>query len=180
MPTQRKLVILGAFWLRLPLLALAIARLVYTRRLCNNGIDIGLDSALVTIWMLVESTYALLVSQFLALRAFTLSFNSGFGFGFTVNAGPESYSMQRTRGNKVGSGGGSGGGSRVVALNAYGAGSKAGMRDWRDGGDASSGGTNTMSIMRETEYSVQYLDSTDEMPILREARDGRSGVEGFR
>lgn len=96
MPLRRKFAVVGAFYLRLPLVGLSAGRFVYTKRLCASGGDLGLDSALVLIWLCIESSFALLASQFLALRTFTLSFNSGFGLGFTVNAGPESYSMQRT------------------------------------------------------------------------------------
>lgn len=96
MPLRRKAVVIGAFYLRLPVIGLSAGRFVYTKRLCSDNVDLGLDSAIVLIWQCIESSFALLASQFLAMRAFTLSLNSGFGLGFTVNAGPESYSMQRT------------------------------------------------------------------------------------
>ena len=162
MPTRKRLVVLGAFWLRSPLLALSVGRFIYTRRLCRKGVDLGLDSALLLIWLLVESTYALLVSQFLALRAFTLSFNSGFGFGFTVNAGPESYSLQQRSGNKAASKPGSG---AFVATESD---CQTATRNWQD--DRPTRGMTTLNIVRETEYSVEYLSSTDEIPILRETR----------
>lgn len=167
MPTRKRLVVLGAFWLRSPLLALSVSRLIYTRRFCSKDVDPGLDSALVLIWLLVESTYALLVSQFLALRAFTLSFNSGFGFGFTVNAGLDSYSLQQRSENKAASKPGS---RAAVAIESD---CRAATRNWQD--DASSRGTNTLNIVRETEYSVEYLSSTDEIPILRGA--GQDGLD---
>jgi len=158
MPTKRKLAVLSAFYLRIPMIGISIGRLVYTRKLCNQNNDLGLDTALVLIWICVEGTYALLASHFLALRALTLSFNSGFGFGFTVNAGPESYSMQnRSRsGLKSKSGGGSqdAGQSRTGVTNA--------VHDSR----STLRHKASLSIMRETEYSVQYQDVTDEAPIL--------------
>ena len=141
------------------MIGLSIGRLVYTRRLCTHSNDLGLDTALVLIWICIEATYALLASHFLALRALTLSFNSGFGFGFTVNAGPESYSMQhRSRtGLKSRSGGGTQdlGQSRSDTAR-VGHESRSTLRDKA-----------SLNIMRETEYSVQYQDVTDEAPILR-------------
>ena len=158
MPTRKKLTVLSAFYLGVPVIGISIGRLIYTRKLCTKSNDLGLDTALVLIWICIEATYALLASHFLALRALTLSFNSGFGFGFTVNAGPESYSMQhRSRtGLKSKSGGGTqdAGPSRMGTAGA-GHDSRSTLRDKA-----------SLSIMRETEYSVQYQDVTDEAPIL--------------
>ena len=158
MPTRKKLTVLSAFYLRIPVIGISIGRLIYTRKLCTKSNDLGLDTALVLIWICIEATYALLASHFLALRALTLSFNSGFGFGFTVNAGPESYSMQhRSRtGVKSKSGGGTqdAGPSRLGTAG-VGHDSRSTLRDKA-----------SLSIMRETEYSVQYQDVTDEAPIL--------------
>jgi hypothetical protein len=161
MPTSRKLAVLSAFYLRLPIIGISIGRLVYTQKLCNKPSDLGLSTALVLIWICVQASYALLASNFLALRALTLSFNSGFGFGFTLNAGPESYSMhQRSRaGLKSKSGGDSHtAGSTGLVL------SKAVLDS-----HSSSRELSNLSIMRETEYSVQYQDVTDEAPILSRA-----------
>jgi len=164
MPTRRKLAVLSAFYLRIPVIGISIGRLVFTRKLCSqsNSNDLGLDTALVLIWICIEATYALLASHFLALRALTLSFNSGFGFGFTINAGPESYSMQhrsRTDG-KSRSGGGTqdAGPSRLVTAGGAGHESRSTLRDKA-----------SLSILRETEYSVQYQDVADEAPILSRA-----------
>jgi len=161
MPTRRKLAVLSAFYLRIPVMGISIGRLVYTRKLCTESNDLGLDTALVLIWICIEATYALLASHFLALRALTLSFNSGFGFGFTVNAGPESYSMQhRSRtGLKSRSGGGTQDlGQSRLGTAGVGHDSRSTLRD-----------KSSLNIMRETEYSVQYQDVTDEAPILRKA-----------
>jgi len=161
MPTKRKLAVLSAFYLRIPVIGISIGRLVYTQKLCNQGGDLGLDTTIVLIWICVEATYALLASHFLALRALTLSFNSGFGFGFTVNAGPESYSMQhRSRsGLKSKSDGGTQDAEQSRLGRAEAAhNSRSTLRDQA-----------SLSIMRETEYSVQYQDVTDEAPILSRA-----------
>jgi hypothetical protein len=175
MPTNKKLIVLGAFYLRLPMLGISIGRLIYTQRLCRSGGDLGLDSSLVLIWMIIEASYALLTSHFLALRTLTLSFNSGFGFGFTLNAGPESYSMHQS--------------SRTAFMMSRNVNSQAteqdkssasrlpcGSEDHRNsprdltpsGRKDSASGSETigLSIMRETEYTVHYQDVADEAPIL--------------
>jgi hypothetical protein len=161
MPTRRKLAVLSAFYLRIPITGVSIGRFVYTQNLCNQTSDLGLSTALVLIWLCVQASYALLASNFLALRALTLSFNSGFGFGFTLNAGPESYSMhQRSRAGLKSKSGGSTQGAGLTGLVS----SKIGADS-----HSSSRELSNLSIMRETEYSVQYQDVTDEAPILSRA-----------
>lgn len=126
MPLRNKVLVVGAFYLRVPLVGLSAGRFVHTKRLCTDGVDLGLDSAIVLIWLCMEASFALLVSHFLALRSFALSFNSNFGQGFVTQAGPESYSMQRT-GNKSGgnaTGNGSGSGSGRGLWSRRGGGSK--------------------------------------------------------
>jgi hypothetical protein len=161
MPTRRKLAVLSAFYLRLPIVGISIGRLVYTQNICNQTSDLGLSTALVLIWICIQVSYALLASNFLALRALTLSFNSGFGFGFTLNAGPESYSMhRRSRAglkDKSGRDSQTAGSTGLVSSN-----------DVLDS-HSSSRELSNLSIMRETEYSVQYQDVTDEAPILSRA-----------
>jgi hypothetical protein len=175
MPTNKKLAVLGAFYLRLPIMGISIGRLIYTRRLCRSGGDLGLDSSLVLIWVIIEASYALLTSHFLALRALTLSFNSGFGFGFTLNAGPESYSMHRSSraGLRSGRNDGSQTGTQdksIVPRAAYGSDDyHTSMRESTPSTreDSASGREPPgLSIMRETEYTVHYQDVTDEAPIL--------------
>jgi hypothetical protein len=167
MPTNKKLIVLGAFYLRLPMLGISIGRLIYTQRLCHSGGDLGLDSSLALIWMIIEASYA--------LRALTLSFNSGFGFGFTLNAGPESYSMHQSSRTAFGM-------SRNINSQATTAdkssvstppyGSEDRHKSPRDptpsGRKDSASGSETigLSIMRETEYTVHYQDVADEAPIL--------------
>jgi hypothetical protein len=82
MPWTKKAVLLIAFYLRLPVIALSLGRNVYTLRLRHQASDAGLDSAIVTIWLEVQLAYALASSTLSALKAFTESFNSGFGLGF--------------------------------------------------------------------------------------------------
>jgi hypothetical protein len=82
MPWTKKAILLIAFYLRLPVVALSLGRNVYTLRLRHQTSDAGLDPAIVTIWLEVQLTYALAASTLSALKAFTESFNSGFGLGF--------------------------------------------------------------------------------------------------
>lgn len=100
MPLKRKLIVIAAFNLRLPVIGLSIGRMVYTQRLCDSTTDFGLGSGLVIIWLTIETSFAIVSNTFAALRAFTMSFNSTFGLGFVANAGSESYTMFQYRGNK--------------------------------------------------------------------------------
>lgn len=83
MPRTKKAILLVAFYLRLPVIALSIGRNAYTLRLRQETSDAGLDSAIVTIWLEAQLAYALAVSTLSALKHFTESSNSGFGLGFT-------------------------------------------------------------------------------------------------
>jgi hypothetical protein len=83
MPWTKKSVLLIAFYLRLPVIGLSLGRNAYTLRLSHASSDAGLDSAIVTIWLEVQLAYALAASTLSALKAFTESFETGFGLGFT-------------------------------------------------------------------------------------------------
>ena len=83
MPWTKKSVLLVAFYLRIPVIGLSLGRNAYTLRLSNTSSDAGLDSAIVTIWLEVQLAYALAASTLSALKAFTESFETGFGLGFT-------------------------------------------------------------------------------------------------
>ena len=91
--------ILIAFYLRLPVLGFSIGRNYYTMQLRLPQTDQGLGSALVVIWLEVELAYALAASTLSALKAFTESFNSGFGLGFTRGKGDGSYGMSNVSGS---------------------------------------------------------------------------------
>lgn len=83
MPWIKKSVLLVAFYLRIPVIGLSLGRNAYTLRLSHASSDAGLDSAIVTIWLEVQLAYALAASTLSALKAFTESFETGFGLGFT-------------------------------------------------------------------------------------------------
>jgi hypothetical protein len=83
MPWIKKSFLIIAFYLRLPVIGFSLCRNVYTLRLHQASSDAGLDSAIVTIWLEVQLTYALAASTLSALKAFTESFETGFGLGFT-------------------------------------------------------------------------------------------------
>lgn len=97
MSWTKKAILIVAFYLRLPVIGLSIGRNTYTLRLHNAASDPGLDSTIVTIWLEVQLTYALAASTLSALKAFTESFNSGFGLAFTRGKSESgSYALSRT------------------------------------------------------------------------------------
>lgn len=100
MPRGKKALIILAFYLRLPVLGFAIGRNYYTLQLRLPQSDAGLNSALVVIWLEVELAYALAASTLSALKAFTESFNSGFGLGFTRGKGDTSYGLSDVSGSQ--------------------------------------------------------------------------------
>lgn len=99
MPWSKKAMIIIAFYLRLPVIGLSIGRSYYTMQLRLPQTDPGLGSALVVIWLEIELAYALAASTLSALKAFTESFNSGFGLGFTRGKGDGSYGMSDISGS---------------------------------------------------------------------------------
>jgi hypothetical protein len=83
MPWTKKSFLIIAFYLRLPVIGFSLGRNAYTLRLHQASSDAGLDSAIVTIWLEAQLAYALAASTLSALKAFTESFETGFGLGFT-------------------------------------------------------------------------------------------------
>jgi len=105
MPWTKKAVLLIAFYLRLPVIALSLGRNAYTLRLHHQSSDAGLDSAIVTIWLEVQLAYALAASTLSALKHFTESFNSGFGLGFTRGKSENgSYALSHMSRSNTGTG----------------------------------------------------------------------------
>lgn len=102
MPLRKKAMILIAFYLRLPVLGFSIGRNYYTMQLRQPSTDPGTGSALVVIWLEVELAYALAASTLSALKAFTESFNSGFGLGFTRGKSVSGYGMSDVSGSSSG------------------------------------------------------------------------------
>lgn len=75
-------------------IGLSVARNYFTLQLRLPSTDVGLASGLVVILLECQLAYALASSTLSASKAFTESFNSGFGLGFTRNAGGEdSYGL---------------------------------------------------------------------------------------
>jgi len=74
-------------------IGLSLGRNYYTLQLRLPNSDPGLDSALVVIWTEVQLAYALASSTLSALKAFTESFNSGFGLGFTRGKSDSNYAL---------------------------------------------------------------------------------------
>lgn len=92
MPLQKKAMVLTAFYLRLPVIGLSLGRNYYTLDLNDSGPDPSPSAAFVVIWLEIELAYALAANTFSTLKAFTESFNSSFGLGFT-RAARETYDM---------------------------------------------------------------------------------------
>ncbi|KAF2172959.1 hypothetical protein M409DRAFT_16910 [Zasmidium cellare ATCC 36951] len=99
MAKSKKLFITVAFWIRLPALGFSIGRNYYTLLLNHKETDVGLDSALVTIWLEVELAYAIGSSTLSALKSFTDNFATGFGLGFTRGKGEDSYGLSNVSGS---------------------------------------------------------------------------------
>lgn len=105
MPWTKKAVLIIAFYLRLPVIALSLGRNAYTLRLRHQVSDAGLDSAIVTIWLEVQLAYPLAASTLSALKAFTGSLNSGFGLGFTRRKSDDgSYALSAMSRSVIGTG----------------------------------------------------------------------------
>lgn len=92
MPIQKKAMVFTAFCLRLPVIALSIVREIFTARLNQQDSDPSYGGALVVILMEIELAYAIAANTLSVLKAFTESFNSGFGQGFTRGKGSQ-YDM---------------------------------------------------------------------------------------
>lgn len=92
MPLRKKAMVLIAFYLRLPVIALTIVRELSTNRLADKDSDPSYGGAMVVIWMEIQLAYSLAANTLSALKAFTESFNSGFGQGFTRGKGSQ-YDM---------------------------------------------------------------------------------------
>ncbi|KAF1826103.1 uncharacterized protein K489DRAFT_350412 [Dissoconium aciculare CBS 342.82] len=98
MRRTKKIMLTAAFCIRIPVLLLSIGRSMSVAELQQPQIDVGLQSALVAIWMDVELAIALAASTISALKTFTENFNIGFGLGFTRGRLEQRYDMsERTR-----------------------------------------------------------------------------------
>lgn len=115
MPRSKKLILLTAFYLRAPVLALSLARNAATLRLARPASDPSFDAARVAIWTEAQLAYALAASTLSALKAFAESFNSGFGLGFTRGKGEGSYALSAVRSGSAGGGPGSGASAAAAA-----------------------------------------------------------------
>lgn len=180
MPRSKKLLLLTAFYLRAPVLALTLARNAAVLRLARPARDPSFDAARVAIWTDAQLAYALASSTLSALRAFAESFNSGFGLGFVRGKAEGSYALSALS-RATGSGDaapaedGRGAGSPGLKTVRYeetagragspGSSTRALRRGWEDGagaGSEASGGDTVagraeggLVIVRETALSVK-------------------------
>lgn len=184
MPRSKKLILLTAFYLRAPVLALSLARNAATLRLARPASDPSFDAAKVAIWTEAQLAYALAASTLSALKAFAESFNSGFGLGFTRGKGEGSYALSTVQSGAAGGGPGSGAsaaaglaapelkavryeetetagragslGSRTESTRPLRRGLEGGAGSEASSGDTGGGrGEGGLVIMRETELSVR-------------------------
>ncbi|KAK3724870.1 hypothetical protein LTR37_000918 [Vermiconidia calcicola] len=101
MPLAKKVIVITALYLRLPVIGFSIARDYYTLQLRLPGTDAGLTSGIVAIWLSVQLAYALASSTLSASKAFTESFNSGFGLSFARGKGENSYGLSEISSGKT-------------------------------------------------------------------------------
>ncbi|KAF1939314.1 hypothetical protein EJ02DRAFT_352564, partial [Clathrospora elynae] len=111
MQVRNKLIVIFAFWLRLPTIIFSLLRLNATHKLTTAS-DVSLTAAIVVIWQAVELSYSLAAATIAALKQFTESLNTGFGHGelMRVHGNSQTYKMsdgsaasKNTKASRVGS-----------------------------------------------------------------------------
>ncbi|KAL8834897.1 MAG: hypothetical protein Q9170_003539 [Blastenia crenularia] len=80
MPSTRKLGIITAFYIRVPVLALTLARNHYIHKLLSDS-DTGLTARTVIIWQEAELTYSIAAATLMCLKPLVKDFNTSFGLG---------------------------------------------------------------------------------------------------
>lgn len=150
MPTKRKVGIITAFYIRIPVLALTLARNHYVQKLLNDS-DTGLVARIAIIWQEVELAYSIAAATLMCLKSFVKDFNTSFGLGGEMvrTYAATGYIASNNNGSqslasKIGRLRGYGGGSR------YGKGSVVEM-DSR-GGDFTSGDKNHTYVTERSVY----------------------------
>ncbi|KAF2093215.1 hypothetical protein NA57DRAFT_48631, partial [Rhizodiscina lignyota] len=83
MPTKKKVIIIAAFYVRLPVIGFSLAGNYWAISHYPFSKDPGLAGALITIWQEVEVAYSLAAVTISASKAFADAFSTGFGWGDT-------------------------------------------------------------------------------------------------
>ncbi|KAF3038175.1 hypothetical protein E8E12_008219 [Didymella heteroderae] len=94
MSLKNKLIVIIAFWLRIPTLVFTILRNETTNDLISTT-DVSLTAAIVVIWQSIEMSYSIAAATIAALKRFTESLNTGFGHGglIRVHGHSKSYKL---------------------------------------------------------------------------------------
>lgn len=119
MPSSRKVGIITAFYIRLPVLALTLVRDHYVHNLRTSP-DTGLVSRTVIIWQEAELAYSLAAATLMCFKPLVKDFNTGFGLGGDMvrTHAASGYIPSNTNGSELA--------SKLGRLRAYGGGSKNG------------------------------------------------------
>ncbi|KAL8939076.1 MAG: hypothetical protein Q9216_003554 [Gyalolechia sp. 2 TL-2023] len=80
MPSSRKIGIITAFYIRVPVLALTLARNHYVHELLTDP-DPGLTARTVVIWQEAELAYSIAAATLMCLKPLVRDFNTSFGLG---------------------------------------------------------------------------------------------------
>ncbi|KAG9196088.1 hypothetical protein G6011_01209 [Alternaria panax] len=94
MSVRAKLIVISAFWLRLPTLVFSVLRQREMHKLTTVS-DFALTATTVVIWQAVELSYSLAAATIAALKRFTESLSTGFGHGelMRVHGSSQGYKL---------------------------------------------------------------------------------------
>lgn len=121
MPSSRKLGIITAFYIRVPVFALTLVRNHYIHELLNDSDD-GLTARIVVIWQEAELAFSIAAATLMCLKPLVKDFNTSFGLGGDMvrTHAATGYIASNENGSR-------GLASKLGRLRAYGSGSRSGM-----------------------------------------------------
>ena len=163
MPSSRKVGIITAFYIRVPVLALTLARNHYVHDLLKTP-DTGLVARTVVIWQEAELAYSITAATLMCLKPLVKDFNTSFGLGGDMVRTHAATGYITSNNN----GGGSRGlASKLGRLRSYGGGSRYEgdgsivEMDSR-GGDLNPKSKNRVFVSERQVDDGQNLDPTEE------------------
>ncbi|KAL9599955.1 MAG: hypothetical protein Q9219_003517 [cf. Caloplaca sp. 3 TL-2023] len=120
MPSRRKIGIITAFYVRIPVFALTLVRNHYVHELLEDP-DTGLVARTVVIWQEAELAYSIAAATLMCLKPLVKDFNTSFGLGGDMvrTHGATGYIASNENGSQ-------GIASKLQKLRAYGSGSRYG------------------------------------------------------
>ncbi|RAR06713.1 hypothetical protein DDE82_003249 [Stemphylium lycopersici] len=94
MSSRNKLIVISAFWLRIPTIIFSALRQSETHKLTSAS-DVSIAATRIVIWQAVELSYSLAAATIAALKRFTESLNTGFGHGelMRIHGSSQGYEM---------------------------------------------------------------------------------------